>query len=618
MVRLVEFAPGRSFRWSGRFARTRSPEATVDKAKAGLQRARGGNGGGEAPARQTAGKVVQVRSRAPRSCCGHPSFLPEGKLMSDGCWVQFWDGEEYRDATLRFDGPKSVNNLDDYTQSDGDKEGDEPDSLKTGSRSWLVVYKDNDYGGKSAMFGPNTEVPDLDVYGLGGNISSFMLYDSRPPWFVESKVGGPFATETTSSIVNAEGVNNYLRTVVSASLNMIPVVGGTIGTLVGGLWPDVSNEEQVWACGQNYVNQAVAGVYWQITYTDLNAMLSSLYSAASRYVNTPDSEHDSKVDNFTNLFDEVGNAASYFVDENYPESKLSFFVPYASLHLATLRENLQHYAYYHGSEPGAEYRAQLTEEIQELISNYQALLTKARDRVIDRRMQLIVVQEDSRNNYLVVDLFNGWRGQITDRTRADRHLTQYKERVANHLALMLDVNNAVSQLWSWFDPEKALPVTAPVIDYSVGPFGDYQGATSFDQRGGDRAVTQLSLWSGSLIDALQLTFDGVAQSKVGGSGGAQQSLSFASGTGVQSVSGYATGVINALTFTTSDGRTMSGGNGGTNPNAIFDIPPLPGSTSTRLTGLSGQALAGNQSTDNIKALTFHFRCALTIDEQASA
>ena len=535
--------------------------------------------------------------------------------MSDGCWVQFWDDDAFAGATLRFDGPESVNNLDDYIQSDGDKEGDEPDSLKTGSRSWLVVYKDDDYEGKKAMFGPNTEVSNLDDFGLGGNISSFQLYDTRPSWFVESRAGGPYANETTDSIVNADSVNNYFRTVISASLNLIPVVGGAIGTLVGGLWPDPNNSDQVWACGQNYINQAIAGVYWQITYTDLNAKLNSLYGAATRFVETPDSEYDSKVDNFTNLFDTVNNDAPYFVDRENPESKLSFFVAYASLQLATLRENLQHYAYYHGSEPSAEYREQLTKEIQGLIVDYQALLVLARDRIIDRRLELIVVQEDSRDVYIVVDLFNGWRGQAGSRTKADWQLSEYKDRVRNNLAMLLDVSNAVGQLWSWFDPDKTGPVTPPVIDYAVGPFGDYQGATAFDQRAGERTLTQLSLWGGSLIDALQLSFDGVAQGKVGGNGGAQQNLALGNGAAIRSASGYATGVINALTFVTNDGRTLSSGEGGTNPNAIFDVPPLPGSLDTWLTGLSGEAKPGSASTDNVKAITFHWRCTLDIESK---
>jgi hypothetical protein len=43
-----------------------------------------------------------------------------------------------------------------------------------------VVYKDDNYEGRNAMFGPNTEVADLDDYDMGGNISSFKMFDTRP------------------------------------------------------------------------------------------------------------------------------------------------------------------------------------------------------------------------------------------------------------------------------------------------------------------------------------------------------------------------------------------------------------------------------------------------------
>lgn len=532
--------------------------------------------------------------------------------MTDGCWVQFWDDDAFQGATLRFDGPKNVNDLDDYIQSDGDKEGDEPDSLKTGSRAWLIVYKDDDYGGKQASFGPNTEVSNLDDYGLGGNISSFKLYDYRPATFTESKVGGPYATEVADTTVNADTVNNLLRTAVSTSLGLIPYIGGTISSLVSGLWPDVNNQDQLWASQQNYINQVVAGAYWQGIYNDLDDRLNSLYQAAKRFADTPESQKDAKVDNFTNLFDTVNNDAAYFVDPIYPESKLGFFLPYATLRLATLRENLQHYEYYHDEPLTEEYRLALTAEITGLITQYQGLLLMARDRVIARRLEMIVVQEDSRDVYVVVDLYSGWRGYPSNRSKADYHLLQTKDWVHNVVALKLDLSSAVSQLWAWFDPAKAMPVTAPEIDYATGPHGEYQGATAFEHRAGGRTLTRLSMWSGSLIDALQVSFDGVAQAKAGGSGGAQQNLDLNGSVVVQAVNGYQTGLVNALTFTTNDGRTMSGGNGGTNPNALFDNPPLPGASATWLTGISGEARSGSTSNDNVKAVTFHWRCRLDI------
>jgi hypothetical protein len=538
-------------------------------------------------------------------------------IQTDGCWVQFWDDDACKGATLRFDGPAMVYDLDDYYQSNGSKEGDEPDSLRTGSRSWLVVYKDDDYQGRNVGFGPNSQIDDLDDYDMGGNISSFKLTDYRPADFVDAAKGNPTATETDSDGINAETVNNYFRTVVAAALNLIPAVGGALGTLVGGLWPDVGNDEQVWACYQNYINQAVAGVYWQLVYSELNARLQSLFDAAKRYADTPVDEHDSKVVNFNNLFDLVNDDEPYFVDEQAPERKLGFLAPYATLRLAALRENLQNYLYYHGTEPTEEYRQVLTDEIQSLIPKYQGLLDTARDRIVAERKNLVIIEEDGRDLYRVIDLYSGWRGALTDRSEADYHIVQYKERVGNNLTMLLDIHNAIGQLWHWFDPEVTDPVTAPVITYAVGPFGDYQPADAFEQAAGTGRVTQVTLWSGSLVDALQLTVDGVPLGRVGGNGGSEQRLELGDGETIVSANGYATGVINALGFTTSTGRTIYGGQDGGSEYRRFEVLPLVGSEGTELVGLSGYATYGSEATDDIKALTFHWRCSLSIEDPRS-
>jgi len=534
------------------------------------------------------------------------------EVLTDGCWVQFWDDDDCKGATLRFDGPKNVYDLDDYTQSDGSKEGNEPDSLETGSRSWLVVYKDDDYEGRNVGFGPNSKIDDLDEFDMGGNISSFKLFDYRPADFVEAGRGNPTAAEADDELVNAESINNYFRTMIAAALNLIPVVGGTLGTIIGGLWPDAESDEQVWASYQNYINQAVTGVYWQLVYSDLNAKLQSLYDSAKRYVDTPVDEHDSKVVNFNDFFGLVNDSEPYFVDEQAPERKLGFLLPYGTLRLAALRENLQNYAYYHGSEPSEDYRKVLTDEIQALIPKYQGLLETARDRVVADRRRQVIIEEDGRNLYRVIDLYDGWRGEQTNETQANYDLAERQDGVANALRTTLDLHDATAQLWQWFDPENTTPVTAPVITYAVGPFGHYQNAETFEQAATTGPITGVTQWSGSLVDALELTVGGVPQGRVGGTGGSRQALELAAGETIVSAKGYATGLINALGFTTSTGRSIYGGTDGGVDHRRFEVSPLSGAATTELIGLSGYAAYGSTSTDNVKAITFHLRCSLSI------
>lgn len=544
--------------------------------------------------------------------------------MSDGCWVQFWDDEDCKGATKRFDaegGSRFVNNLDDYLQSDGDKEGNEPDSLETGSRSWLVVYKDDNYEGDSASFGPNSQINDLDKYGVGGNISSFKLYDTRPSWFVDSAKGNPTTIETDDGIVNAQTVNNYFRTVVAAAFNLIPEVGGAIGTLIGGLWPDAKNRDQTWACYQNYLNQAIAGVYWQLTYESLNDILKSLYNAADSYVKTPNSDHEFKKQSFLNLYDLVNNTESFFVDESAPEKRYSFLAPYASLRLATLRENLQHYNYYYGSEPSDELRRMLTKEIQDSITLYQKLLSDARNRIVNTRKQQIVIESArSPYPYRVVDRYNGYAQGASSRDDATYIQEMYTDKVINQLAFTLDVHNTIGQLWVYFDPDRIVPdpLPLPTLSYAIGPFGWYQKVERFVQMTESGRVTEVALWTGDLVDSLELYIDGVGQGRVGGDGdGGYKALSLAQDERIVAANGYATGLINALGFTASNGKSIYGGKDGGYEKDRFDVQPLEGSVDTRLVGLTGFAgvKPGDPTNwDNLKAITFHWKCELSLDQ----
>ncbi|HEV7660857.1 MAG TPA: hypothetical protein VGO55_13545 [Allosphingosinicella sp.] len=532
--------------------------------------------------------------------------------MSDGCWVQFWGDEYCAGATLRFDadsGTLAVADLDDYTQSDGSKEGNEPNSLETGTRTWLVVYKDDDFEGKEAMFGPNTRVDDLDAFGVGGNISSFRIYDSRPSWFNESTLGGPVAYETNDGLVDAASVNNFFRTVVAAGLNLIPVVGGALGTLVGGLWPDVDQKDQVWGSFQNYLNQSIAGVYWQKTYESLNDTLETLFKAATDFVETPDQDEAIKKQAFENLYNLVNNTEAFFVDKEAPEKRFSFLVPFATLRLATLRENLQHYAYYYGSEPSQGEADRLTLEIRDSIALYQRLLSEARTRILDRRGQMIFVEDD----LVLIDLYYGSRWSLPDPDRLDSR--RYRvESVLNKLALTLDEHIAVSQLWPHFDPAVTGPVEPPILNYVSGPMGYYwYGHQDFSEVADQGRITAITLWTYSggpnppNQNGLELYIDGSAMGRKGGEGGTPQTLDLASDDSIVDVNGK--GSLEYLRFVSNDGKNVTGGNpdrGGSD----FQFVPLPDTLNGRVVGVSGSA------GDVVDAIAVHWRCALPIDTKS--
>jgi hypothetical protein len=544
--------------------------------------------------------------------------------MTDGCWVQFWDDKACVGATLRFDatsGTLLVSDLDDYTQSDGSKEGDEPDSLATGSRAWLVVYKDDSFEGRSAMFGPNTRVEDLDLYDLGGNISSFKLYDYRPSWFNETATGGPIAYEASEEAINASTVNNVFRTVVGAALTFVPGVGSALSILVRGLWPDVDQRDQVWGSFQNYLNQSVAGVYWQLTYESLNSMLETMYTAAKEFVEIPVEDHDDKAKSFDNLYTLVNNYRSFFIDEQTPEKRYSFLVPFATLRLAALQENINNYVYYHDEEPSQTRLDQLTTELRDSIALYQRLLVEARDRIIDRRSQMIFVEDDS---YLI-DLYTGGRMVMAEPKELDSR-KHYVESVTNTLALRLDEHNAVGQLWSYFDPDVTGPVEPPVLDYATGPYGYYwYGVPAFSQMTEQGRVTGLTLWTeltqsnGAQQKALEVFIDGIGRGRVGGDGGTAQSLTL---TGDERFD-YAEGgtALRYLCYGTNDGRRVTAGDPNADSSTRFVNTLLADSLNTTLMGISGAAglIPGEPATFAcVRCVSMHWRCQLALAPESES
>ncbi|WP_460873823.1 jacalin-like lectin [Paralcaligenes ginsengisoli] len=463
---------------------------------------------------------------------------------------------------------------------------------------------------------------------MGGDIESFKMYDHYPPGFVDARKGGvtPIAIELAEDddIVSAETVNSYLRNVIAYGIEQIPVIGGLITATIGAFWPSPNNNDQLWGCAQNYLNQAIAGVYWQIKYDGLQNSLDTLRKAAIAYVEVPEEDQSYKTWNFRNLYDTINNLESFFMppDKN-PQNTYLFVVPYATLRLATLRENLEHYVYYYGKEPSPETRNKLIEGIQSSIAKYQEHINTARDNILLARKDQIMIREEgaSKTSYLI-DLYNGYRdsGYRSYDPNCNNLLylkEQYSDQVLNKLALTLDTHNAIGQLWKYFDPNASTePITPPTLNYAVGPYGAYQNVPTFSQTAESGSISRATLWTGTLVDALELTIDGAPQGRVGSTGGGgEKPLELAQGERIVSAKGYETGLINALGFTTSTGQSIYGGESG--GGWQFDVQPLENTSNTRLTGLSGYAGTGSASDkrNNIKAITFHWECDLSITRE---
>jgi len=543
-------------------------------------------------------------------------------MATDGCWVQFYDGKNEGGGTIRFDGPLNVGDMNNYVFSTGEKAGDEPDSLITGSRTWIQLFTDKDFKGKTAYFYPNQKIDSLDDYGMGGKADSFKIFDSQPASFpppsttnwVSELDGGPMSSLT---------VNNLLRTSIGTALSLIPEVGTSLKTLVYGLWPDQQeNKEQTWACLQNYISQVVGTVYRQIITSSLSAKLTGLYSLSELYVSA---EPEQRRSAFSQLLGDLVAQQPYFIDLSSPQTSLSFFAPFGSLMLLTMREEVLFYEQIYGVPPSPEKRAELIGQLQAKIEQYQQAVSVARARLLAQRATMVTLLDDgsiSQDRWIPIDSYSGWRGVEEfgggSNSRAQYAANERIEQVTNALAYSLDLNLASTQLWTWTNPDVTTPMRAPWLVYQDGPYGKYQSSAAFSALAdGQSRITGVIVRSGSLIDGVEVEIDGASTGYNGGDGGTRFAIELAAGETIVSANGFSSGLINELGFTSSAGQSFLAGTlGGTNgATGEFISQPPAGSENGRLQGLRGYAVSGTGSNCNVKVLTFCWYCELPTPTQ---
>ncbi len=538
-------------------------------------------------------------------------------MSTDGCWVQFYDGEEERGGTLRFDGPIDVAILNNYILSTGEKAGNEPDSLVTGSRTWIQVFTKENYGGSTAYFYPNQKIDSLDKYGVGGKIDSFKLYDNQPVFFPQPSTVN-WVVESSQGIVSSSTVNNVFRTTIGSALLLVPEVGSAMRSMLYGLWPiQEINQNQAWASFQNYISQVVGTIYNQIIVTSLSNKLQGLYNVTRAYVDAPPERRASA---FGGLLTDLQQQEPSFINGDSPQACLSFFIPFGSLMLFTLREQIIFYSDIYGKPASSEERQKLIDILQATIIRYQGLINKARFDLVSKRPTMIEIVDKSsitESQWESIDTYSGWRGTRTygtgARTDAQYEADQHAELVTNALAWQLDQNIAIAQLWSWTNPDNMMPVHAPQVVYLDGPYGKYKQGTSFSAvANASSRITQIVVMAGDEIDAVEVFIDDVSTGLNGGNGGKPSSIHLEP---TEVITFAEIQTYHQLGFTTSDGDSfMAGIPFGSTPYLETSKSP-DGTTDCQLIGLSGIGLNGTSGDGHsctIKVLTFHWLCTLPI------
>ncbi|MBN2080915.1 hypothetical protein JW859_01785 [bacterium] len=110
-----------------------------------------------------------------------PAWAAGGRaqLSESGCWVEIYEDDWYEDCWDRISGPGNFYNMRNLPGADKGDWGDEVDSLIVGPHAKVAVYEDEDFSDKKAVFGPNSQIPVLDRYGLGDEIDSMKIYYVR-------------------------------------------------------------------------------------------------------------------------------------------------------------------------------------------------------------------------------------------------------------------------------------------------------------------------------------------------------------------------------------------------------------------------------------------------------
>lgn len=111
-----------------------------------------------------------------------PAFVGPPRVACDmpdacqTCWLDVWDGPGFRGATDRLCGPLGEADMNDLPNADRGDWGDAIRSLKTGPKTYLVAWEDDDFHDTQIRVGPNESLESLrGVVNLDENIDSIKV-----------------------------------------------------------------------------------------------------------------------------------------------------------------------------------------------------------------------------------------------------------------------------------------------------------------------------------------------------------------------------------------------------------------------------------------------------------
>lgn len=94
-----------------------------------------------------------------------------------GCWVTFYENENYEGRSITVNGPAEYNNLRSLPGAGNYDWGDKFGSLRIGPTAWVRLYNDEDYNDDNFTFGPGSSIRKLPN---DDDTDSFRIFNNNP------------------------------------------------------------------------------------------------------------------------------------------------------------------------------------------------------------------------------------------------------------------------------------------------------------------------------------------------------------------------------------------------------------------------------------------------------
>jgi hypothetical protein len=381
------------------------------------------------------------------------------------------------------------------------------------------------------------------------------------------------------------GTGLTIQNAVVKACSAVPKIGSVLGGLVDYVWPEGGPD--IWAMVKDYVEELVREEIHTERVRAFNNRFAGLKQSIERYRTTRTlSKKGIELVAILHTLDQLKVEA---VNLEQPQKTLPYLVAVGTVHLAALHE-----MYQHGPElfttDSQKYkqqdRAADLKDLKDNIASYSDAAGRARQTAIDWRRGFIEAKEKTRvskggggyQSLVEYDIYildkmtghNKWWNRISsfDSDCAQRKaeywgsINKYIDSTMKAYAESLDIVLTPTKLWRYLDPaEREIPVRK-VASLTSGPFGGPGGGEFFDEPS-DQRITAFELAYGNydrvnIITGIRFKY-GETWAPWRGRSGSGKTETLNAGERIIQANGLAGKFVDALYFTTDQGRVLGGG-----------------------------------------------------------